>query len=94
MHQELPHDIEAAVDRYLATAPDAPAACVAIDAPAGAFTVTRGLADPATDEAMTADHAVQVLGPRAERAQTDTTATLHDRLALTRFAIRAGLIEP
>ena len=60
MSDALQHHIAAAVDRYLATAPDAPAACVAIDAPAGAFAVSRGLADPATGEAMTADHAVRI----------------------------------
>lgn len=60
MQHELQRQIEAAVDTYLATAPDAPAACVAIDAPAGAFAVTRGVADPATGEAMTADHAVRI----------------------------------
>lgn len=60
MSDVLQHDIAATIDRYMAAAPDAPAACVAIDSPAGAFAVTRGLADPSTVEAMTAEHAVRI----------------------------------
>jgi transcriptional regulator of nitric oxide reductase len=44
---------------------------------------------------LTADHAVQVLGPRAERAQTDTTATLHGVLAgtVSAMAIDKAVLE-
>lgn len=44
---------------------------------------------------LTVDHAIQVLGPRAERTQTETTATLHGVLAgtVSAMAIDKAVLE-